>query len=113
MSSIEGQNASTSLPSGSAGTATGNVVDFGAIYNTIVVAITATATLTAGTILVEGSLDGVNWYTITSITATSITAAGTTTYIASPLVPARFARARISVAVTGGTIAAVIGAAGS
>lgn len=115
MSSVEGQNASTSLPAGSgAGTITGTVVDFGAIYANVLAVITASATLTAGTILIEGSIDGNTWYQINSVDATAtFTAAGTKPFVASPMVPARYARARVSVALTGGTIGVMIGAAGS
>lgn len=111
MSSIEGQNASTSLPAGSASLATGNVADFGAIYLNTVVVVVATAALTAGTLLLEGSLDGNNWYQISTLTATTITGAGVTVYTAT--IPARYVRSRISVAITGGTITTLIGAAGA
>lgn len=115
MSTIEGQNASTSLAAGSAGLATGNVADCGAVYLNIFGVITSSATLTAGTILIEGSVDGVNWYTVITVAANTITAAGNTAYSGPPatLAPARFIRARISVAIVGGTISVAVGAAGT
>lgn len=115
MSSVEGQNASISLPAGSgAGTVTGNVADFGAIYNNQIVVITASATLTAGNIEIEGSLDNINWYPLkTSISASAdFAAAGIKVYTAFAI-PCRYMRSRISTALVGGTISAVVGAAGS
>lgn len=113
MSTIEGQNASTSLPSGSAAVATGNVADFGAIYLNTVAVINATAALTAGAIETEGSLDGVNWYPLRAsiAAATDFTGAGVKVYNQS--VPCRFMRSRISTLITGGTVSAMIGAAGA
>lgn len=113
MSSVEGQNASTSLPAGSgAATVTGSVADCGAIYLNTVAVVTATAALSAGAIEIEGSLDNINWYPVrTSIPFGDFTVAGVKVY--ANVVPCRYIRSRISTILVGGTISAVVGAAGA
>lgn len=64
---------------------------------------TSSATLTAGTILLQGSIDNVNWITLTTITAaTDFTAAMTKSYAITTFFP--YYRAAISVLITGGNI---------
>lgn len=115
MASTLGNNASVSLPAGSAGIANGNSVDMGIIISDPVAVITATAALTAGTIDVQGSLDNVNWYSLlqTVITAaTDFTAAGVKAYpplAQTGMLPCRYMRVIITAAITGGTITALCG----
>lgn len=97
----------TSLSNASAvssGTALDNVV----ITRMVAVQVTASATLTAGALQVQSSLDGTNWSNVGSpiALATDFTAAGTKIYTFTDANngAAEFWRASITTAVTGGTI---------
>jgi len=61
-----------------------------------------TGTITAGSVQLEGSFDGVNWYPVG--TAVSLGTGGTFTLPATgtPPTPARYVRASVSAVVTGG-----------
>lgn len=95
-----------SLTAASATTATSTVLD-GVVMrtNSILVVVTGTG-VSAGDVKIQGSLDGSAWYPIGSPLAVS---AASTVYTQTGTVPARFFRAVVSTAVTGGTVDAWIG----
>lgn len=68
--------------------------------------VNASAGVTAGTIRLQGSLDGVNWFNMDT-SGISVTAAGCTAENVSNY-PAAFIRAAITVAITGGTVTAYV-----
>lgn len=100
------RDASNSFTNQAAGAGTGLVVDLGAVYSQLVLALIANVGISAGVVDLEGSLDGTNFYKIVS--AAAFTAPGVTVVTAT--MPARFARARISTNTVGGTFSAQIGA---
>lgn len=66
--------------------------------------------VSAGTVVIELSNDGTNWWGPTSNSVSTI--AATTVYgVAVGPYPAQFCRARISVAITGGTVSATLASA--
>lgn len=67
----------------------------------------SSAGVTAGTVQLEGSLDGASWFNIGA--ALNINAANTVFSVSASGVAARFIRAAITVAITGGTATATIG----
>ena len=72
--------------------------------------VVAGAGVASGAVQLEGSLDEVNWYSIGSPVTTG--APGVFPLpAASPPVPARYVRARISTVVVGGTVSAWVDAA--
>jgi hypothetical protein len=73
--------------------------------NSLLVVVTGTG-VSAGAVKIQGSLDGSNWYAIGSALAVS---AASTVYTQAGTVPARFFRAVVSTAITGGTLDAWIG----
>jgi hypothetical protein len=71
--------------------------------------VVAGAGVSAGVVVLQGSLDGVNWYTISSLT---LTVPGVFPLPPpSPPIPARYVRAAITTIITGGTISAQVDAA--
>ncbi len=96
-----------SLTAASATNATSKVLDGVVVRtNSILVVVTGTG-VSAGAVKIQGSLDGTNWYTIGS--ALSVSAASTV-YSQTGTTPARYFRAIVSTAITGGTVDAWIGA---
>lgn len=95
-----------SLSAAAATTATSVVLD-GVVMrtNSTLVVVTGTG-VSAGDVELQGSLDGTNWYVIGSALAVS---AASTVYHQTGNVPARFFRAIVSTAITGGTVDAWIG----
>jgi hypothetical protein len=95
-----------SLATASATTATPVVVD-GVVMrtNSLLVVVTGTG-VSAGDVQLEGSLDGTHFYPIGSALAVN---AASTVFTQAGTVPARFFRAVISTAITGGTVDAWIG----
>ena len=97
-----------SLTAASATTATAKVLDGVVVRtNSILVVVTGTG-VSAGDVKVEGSLDGASWYAIGNPLAVS---AASTVYTQTGTVPARYFRAVVSTAITGGTVDAWIGVA--
>jgi hypothetical protein len=72
-----------------------------------VATVTTSAGVSAGTVVLEGSLDGTNYVSLGS--SISTTAATTTYTAAAASVFVRYVRCRVSVAITGGTISAWVG----
>ena len=88
-------------------TGTGAVLDCGTIVTNPVMALSAPGTPGAGAVILEGSLDNVNWYPV----ATTTTVPDTTAVITTATKPARFLRARVTTTVTSTTATALISAA--
>jgi hypothetical protein len=101
----------TSLSAQSATTATPTVLDGLSLRTTAVMVVNTSAGVSAGSVQMMGSLDGVSYYNVGS--AVSTTSAST---VLTPVVvtntPFRFLKAVIATAVTGGTITASVGASG-
>lgn len=91
------------FPSGSAAVSSGAVLDGGLIRLQPVMAGVVSALPSAGTIQFQGSLDNVNWFTMSTFTPTS---AGV--FALAPVTPCRFLRGLISTAFTGATIEAKV-----
>lgn len=101
-----GVAATTSL-SAVTSTGAGTAVDLGVAIQQPVMAVLASAVTTGGTIVLQGSLDNTNWYTIASGT---ISANGTTVVAATTPTPARYLRANLTVRTDGTYTALVAGA---
>lgn len=95
-----------SLAAASATNATSTVLDAVTVRtNSLLVVVTGSG-VSAGDVEIEGSLDNSNWYAIGSPLAVS---AASTVYHQTGTTPARFFRAVVSTAITGGTVDAWIG----
>jgi hypothetical protein len=75
-----------------------------------VITVTTSAGVTAGSVTLQGSLDGVNYVNIG--TAISTTTASTTSTSVASNVFMRYVRAAVITAITGGTVSASIGVSG-
>lgn len=89
----------TALPAGTtANPSPIPVIDLGVPMSNHTLAIVGVGTLTTGAVKLEASLDQVNWYQLVApVTATVGVAVGQATNL-----PARYIRANVSTAVTGG-----------
>jgi len=87
----------------------GTALDGAVVRSTAVMSTTASAGTTAGAVQLEGSLDNANWVNLGS--AVSTTAAGTTQTVVSNAY-ARYVRAAVTTAITGGTVTVSVGVAG-
>ena len=76
--------------------------------NHCVVAVSS-AGVTAGNVQMQGSLDGVSWFNMGAVV--NINAASTVFQFAVTGTPARYVRANVSLAITGGTVTATVGSA--
>lgn len=108
MASTFGVTGSTSLPAGSAGIANGNIVDLGVVNSNPVAVITSSAVLTAGNLFFQGSLDGVNWYSLAVAISAAADFTGAFSLAYKGGAPARFVRVIITTAITGGTVSAMV-----
>jgi hypothetical protein len=88
-------------------TGAGSALDGQVVRQNAVATITTSAGVSAGSVVLEGSLDGTNFVTLGS--AVSTTSASTTYTVAAPNVFVRAVRARVATAITGGTISATVG----
>lgn len=95
-----------SLTAASATTATSTVLDGVVMRSNSLLVVVTGAGVSAGDVKIQGSMDSVNWYAIGSPLAVS---AANTVYTQSGTTPARYFRALVSTAVTGGTVDAWIG----
>lgn len=84
---------------------TGLVLDGGLIRLAPLCVITSSGGVSAGGVYFDGSIDGVNWF---NIATQNTSAANTTWQLTSASIPARYLRARIVTAITGGTITALL-----
>jgi hypothetical protein len=80
------------------------------IRQNAVMVVTTSAGVSAGSVQMQGSLDGTNWFSIGSPVTTS--AASTTTVATSTSAFARFVRAVIATTITGGTVTVSVGLSG-
>jgi hypothetical protein len=88
----------------------GTALDGLAVRTTAVLSVTTSAGVSAGSVALQGSLDGTNWYALGSPVTTS--AASTTTAVIVAGTAARFARANVATTITGGTVSASVGLSG-
>lgn len=100
-------------------TGVGTTVDFGAPTNSVMFEIIATGTVTAGTVAMEVSIDGTNWFrpptaVIQNFSAATqanpyvlVTNTGALFDIGTVNAPIRYARANITANVTGGATVTV------
>jgi hypothetical protein len=88
----------------------GTALDGLAGRTTAVIAVTTSAGVSAGSVALQGSLDGTNWYALGSAVTTS--AASTTTAVIVTGTAARFVRANAATTITGGTVSASVGLSG-
>lgn len=88
---------------GASGVNIGSVYNAGQLTKGAAVQMTSSATLTAGTIVIRGSLDGVSYADLVTITAATDFPSATTKLYSIP-VQAAFLRTDITVGLTGGTI---------
>lgn len=88
---------------------TGLAVDFGVVFSHPIAQVETIGATSGGVILLEGSLDGRTWYQVgtSTITVADDIAIGAASGF---VVPARYARTRITTAIVGGTITSKIGA---
>jgi hypothetical protein len=88
----------------------GTVLDGLCVRANAVISITTSAGVTGGVVALQGSLDGVNFYTLGSPTTTST--ASTTTAVLVQNAYARFVRAAITTAIVSGTVTVSVGVNG-
>jgi hypothetical protein len=105
-----GMSPAPSLTNASA-TGPGTALDGLSVRSTAVMVVSSGAGVSAGSVQMQGSLDGTNWYNLGS--AVSTTTAST---VFAPVIvnatAARFVRASIATAITGGTVSATVGLSG-
>jgi hypothetical protein len=92
-----------------AGVANGAAMDNKSCRANHTMAAVTSAGVSAGTVQLQGSLDGNNWFNIGAPVNTN--AAGTVFPLSAGATPARFVRAQITVAITGGTVTVTVGSA--
>ncbi len=97
--------------SAASSTGPGAVLDGPACRANAVMVVTSSSGVSAGSVQLQGSLDGTNWYSLGSAVSTS---SASTTF--SPVVVGRaytrYVRAEIATAITGGTVPASVGVNG-
>jgi hypothetical protein len=95
-------------------TGPGVVLDNEGVRNNHNLVVVTGAGVSAGTVILQGSQDGVNWFPFPTTPVSISTVAANAIYApAAPnLYPVRYLRANITVAITGGTISAWVASAG-
>lgn len=88
----------------------GSVLDGLAVRSAAVMSTTTSSGVSAGDVQLQGSLDGVSWFNLGS--AVSTTAASTTTQTVVSSAYARYFRAAITTAISGGTVTVSVGVSG-
>src|SRR5271156_2966813 len=96
-----------SLSAQSATSATPVALDGTVVRLNATMVVTTSSGVSAGSVQMQGSLDGTNWFSVGSAVTTS--AASTTTQVTSTSAFARFVRAKIATTITGGTVTAAVG----
>ena len=91
-------------------TGAGTALDGLAVRANAVMVVTSSAGVSAGSVALQGSLDNVNWFSLGSAVTTS--AASTTTPVVVTGAYARYVRANVATAITGGTVTASVGVSG-
>lgn len=89
----------------------GTALDGLTVRQNAVLTVTTTAGVSAGTVVLQASNDGTNFYAV-SDASVSTTAASTTSSVVATNVFARHFRAAITTAVTDGTVTASVGVSG-
>jgi hypothetical protein len=100
-----------SLTAQSATTATPVVLDAGTVRPDATLVATTSSGVSGGVVQLQASMDGANWWNVSSSSITT-SAASTTSQVTSTGAYGRYFRAAITTAVTGGTVTAWVGAAG-
>lgn len=95
--------------SGVSATGAGVVLDNGASKAFHGIIVTTGAGVSAGTVVLQGSHDGVNWFTTGA--SVSTTSASAVLSAAAVNFPYQYVRANVTVAITGGTISATVASA--
>jgi hypothetical protein len=88
----------------------GTALDSGIARAYHAMVVTTSAGVTGGVVQLQGSLDGTNWFNLPGTSSVTTSAASTTT-AATATCAARFIRAAVTTAITGGTVSAVVGMA--
>jgi hypothetical protein len=91
-------------------TGAGTALDGLSVRQNATIAVTTSAGVSAGSVQLQGSLDGVNFFDLGSPVST--TAASTTTQVVVSNAYARYVRANVGTSITGGTISASVGLSG-
>jgi hypothetical protein len=91
--------------------ASGAELDGGVIRANAIMVVNSSAGVSAGSVQLQGSLDGTNWFNLGSAMSTS-TASTVFTPVVETDIFVRFIRANIATAITGGTVTAVVGLSG-
>lgn len=89
----------------------GTALDGLSLRSTAVLVVTSGAGVSAGSVQLQGSLDGTNWYNLGSAVSTT-TASTVFTPVIVTATAARFVRANVATAITGGTVSASVGLSG-
>lgn len=85
--------------------APGLTVDLGVVFSQPVAQVATNGAVATGVIVLEGSLDGITWYTIATSAALT-----TADVVLTATIPARYLRTNITTLVTGGTVTSKVGA---
>ena len=88
----------------------GTSVDGLTVRSAAAISVTTSSGVSAGAVTLQGSLDATNWFNLGS--AISTTTASTTTQTVVSSAYARYFRAAITTAITGGTVTASVGVSG-
>ncbi len=108
---VSGFTPVTSLSAVSA-TGPGVALDNTGVRNNHNLVVNTSAGVSAGTVVLQGSQDGTNWFLFNPTISVSTTSANAT-FVGTPatLTPVRFLRANVTVGITGGTITALVASA--
>jgi hypothetical protein len=91
-------------------TGAGTALDGLSVRSAAVLVVSTSAGVSAGSVALQGSLDGTNWFSLGSAVTTS--AASTTTQVVVSSAFSRYVRANVATAITGGTVTASVGVSG-
>jgi purine-cytosine permease-like protein len=96
--------------SGKSAVNNGTVLDGLTVRSAAVISVTTSSGVSAGAVQLQGSLDSTNWFNLGS--AISTTAASSTTQTVVSSAYARYFRAAITTAITGGSVTVSVGVSG-
>jgi hypothetical protein len=89
----------------------GTALDGLAVRAVAVMVVSSSAGVSAGSVQLQGSLDGTNWYSLGSAVSTSSASTVFTPVVVSSAY-SRYVRANVATGITGGTITALVGLSG-
>jgi hypothetical protein len=89
----------------------GTALDGLSLRSVAVMVVTSSAGVSAGSVQLQGSLDGVSYYNLGSAVSTT-TASTVFTPVIVTATGARYVRANVATAITGGTVSASVGLSG-